>query len=170
MKSRLAVLSYFGAVVAAQAATCATDALDTNLPGGLSTEAKKRIEAIFPTYRQLLLSSDSSAILWIDPRDCAAPDLDARAAKVEEALSRKVTLIAATENFRAIPAYRYPEVVTTRQLKQLYPSLTVRGDKIGANVEVLVVSASDFQAPDADARRAKAAAIVGRPVELQLDP
>ncbi|MBV6898263.1 hypothetical protein [Xanthomonas euvesicatoria] len=169
MKSRLAVLFYFGAVVAANAATCATGALDSNMPGGVSGDAAKRIEAVFPTYRQLVLSSESSATLWIDPRDCAAPDLDARAAKVERALSRKVTLIAATENFRVIQAYRYPEVATTRQLKQLYPSLTVRGDKIGANVEVLVVGASDFQAPD-DGRRAKAAAIVGRPVELQLDP
>ncbi|KLD35823.1 hypothetical protein TB15x_20610 [Xanthomonas perforans] len=167
-RSLLAGFFYSAVVVAAQAGTCATGALDSNMPGGVSSEAEKRIEAVFPTYRQLVLSSDSSALLWIDPRDCAAPDLDARAAEVERALSRKVTLIEATENFRVIPAYRYPEVTTTRQLKQLYPSLTLRGNKIGANVEVLVVAASDFQAPDADARRAKAAAIVGRPVELQM--
>ncbi|ACB28223.1 hypothetical protein Mrad2831_6301 (plasmid) [Methylobacterium radiotolerans JCM 2831] len=133
-------------------------------------ELRARIEAVFPTYRDVLLSSDTVAIIWIDPRDCAAADLDARLAKVEAVLDRKVTLRAASEDFRLISAYRHPEVVTTRQLKQVFPSLTVRGNKIGENVEVLVVGAADFNAADSAEKRRKAAAIVGRPVELRLQP
>lgn len=89
---------------------------------------------------------------------------------VETIVNRRVMLRAAVENYRLIAAYRHREVVTTRKLKEVFPTLTLRGDKIGENVEVLLVKAADFNASDAAERRARAAAIVGRPVELQLSP
>lgn len=167
--SLLAVF-YLSTVVASNAATCSTAPFDSNLPGLGPGELRAGIEAVFPTYRDVLLSSDAAAILWIDPRDCRAPDLDTRLVKVEAVLNRKVTLRADTNDFRVIAAYRYPEIVVTRQLKQVFPSLTVRGNKIGENVEVLVVGAADFNAADSAERRDKAAAIVGRPVELRVQP
>jgi hypothetical protein len=114
--------------------------------------------------------TDKLAILWIDPADCGAPDLDTRAAKVEATVGREVMLRAATENYRLMAAYRYAEIITTRKLKKVFPTLTLRGDKIGENVEVLLVKAADFHADDAADQRTRASAIVGRPVELQLSP
>ncbi|WP_031425670.1 hypothetical protein [Xanthomonas euvesicatoria] len=170
-KFLLSAAFYFAVVAAGNAATCSAPPRESNMPGFTeSGELRAQLEAVFPTYRQLLLSSDTTAVLWIDPRDCTAHDLDARLAKVEAMLNRKVTLRAESQDFRMIAAHRYPENLVTRQLKQLFPSLTVRGNKIGKNVEVLVVDAADFNAADSAERRDKAAVIVGRPVELRVQP
>jgi hypothetical protein len=170
MKLLLSCMTYFGIVTAGYAATCSTGSFDFNAPGLAMGPLHQKIVAVFPTYRDLLLSEDELAVLWIDPTDCGAPDLDARAAKVEAIVGRKVILRAATVNYRLIAAYRYPEIVRTRKLKKIFPSMTLRGDKIGENVEVLLVKAIDFHADDTGSRQARAAAIVGRPVELLLSP
>ncbi|EFF45804.1 hypothetical protein [Xanthomonas citri] len=170
-KFLLSAAFYFAAVAAANAATCSAPPHESNMPGFTESGGlRAQLETVFPTYREVLLSSDTTAVLWIDPRDCTAPDLDKRLAKVEAALNRKVTLRADSKNFRVIAAYRYPEILVTRQLKQVLPSLKVRGNKIGENVEVLVVGAADFNGADTADKRRKASAIVGRPVELQLTP
>ncbi|WP_201277540.1 hypothetical protein [Xanthomonas citri] len=61
------------------------------------------------------------------------------------------------------------QIVKTRQLRALFPTLRIRGSKIGENVEVLVVGESDLAATELDDRLGKAATIVGRPVELRTD-
>lgn len=69
-----------------------------------------------------MLSTDEVAILWVDPTDCYAPDLDGRVAMVEATVNRRVALRAAVENYRLIAAYRHPDVVTTRKLKEVFPT------------------------------------------------
>lgn len=170
MKLLLMCVGYFAMVTAGYAAGCSTGPIDYNAPGLRMGTLHNKIEAVFPTYRQIVLSTDELAILWIAPADCDAPDLDERAAKVEALVGRRVMLRPAVENYRLIAAYAYPEVVTTRKLKQVFPTLTLRGDKIGENVEVLLVKAADFNASDAAERRARAGAIIDRAVELQLSP
>ncbi|SCX35866.1 hypothetical protein [Agrobacterium rosae] len=164
----LTCVAYFAMLTAGHATTCSTDPIDYNAPGLSPGTLLQKVEAIFLTYRSIVLSTDELAILWIDPADCNAPDLDAQEAQVEKIVNRQVMLRAAVENYRLISAFRYPEVVATRKLKEVFPTLTLRGDKIGKNVEVLLVKVADFSASDAIERRARAAAIVGRPVELQL--
>ncbi|MEQ7770320.1 hypothetical protein ABQ144_19850 [Xanthomonas hortorum pv. hederae] len=168
LKLLLTCVAYIAMLTEGHATSCSTDPIDYNAPGLSAGTLLQKVEAVFPTYRSIVLSTDQLAILWIDPADCNAPDLDARAAQVETIVNRRVMLRAAVENYRLIAAFGYPEVVATRKLKEVFPTLTLRGDKIGENVEVLLVKVADFNASDAAERRALAAVIVGRPVELQL--
>ncbi len=170
MMTFLLSAAFYSAMIAtASAARCATKGFDSNMPG-TAGGTLKQIEAVFPTFRQVVLDEGTRAIIWIDPADCNAADLDERFAKVEALLGRSVELRAASDDFRAIAAYRYPEVLTTRKLKQVFPSLSLRGDKIGENVEVLVVEAADFHTWDRAERQRKAEEIVGRPVDLRIQP
>lgn len=170
MKLLLTCATYFAMLTAGYAATCTNESFDFNAPGVGPGRLYEKIEEVFPTFRDIVMPSETLAILWIDLADCLAPDLDVRAARIEAIVGTKVMLRAATTNFRLIAAYRYPEIVVTRKLKELFPSLAVRGNKIGENVEVLVVGAADFHSDQVADRAARAALIVGRPVELQLRP
>ncbi|AOY62057.1 hypothetical protein [Xanthomonas citri] len=151
-------------------AACRTEPINTNLPGLGQGLMRDQVQQVFPTYREIVPSSDRLAIVWIDPKDCGAKDIDARQRQLETMLGRQVILMPSPQDYRILQGdFGYPEIVKTRQLRALFPTLRIRGSKIGENVEVLVVGESDLAATELDDRLGKAATIVGRPVELRTD-
>ena len=168
MKRSLAAFLFLSSATLSHAEGCLTEPISTYLPGFNWEEVKAKVERVFPTFRDVILSSDKLAILWIDPKDCQAQDLEARHQQIESILGREVILMASSVDYRILPGgFGYPGIVKTRQLKEIFPTLRIRGSKIGENVEVLLVSDEELSAPDLKDRLSRAAAIVGRPVELR---
>jgi hypothetical protein len=170
MKHSIAAFLFLSSTTLSHAEGCLTGPgeITMNLPGLNWDEVTAKVERVFPTFRDVIFPSDKLAFLWIDPKDCQAEDLEARHHQIETILGRQVILMPSTLDYRVRPrGFGTPEIVKTRKLQEIFPSLWIRGSKIGENVEVILVSDEELSAPDLDDRLSRAAAIVGRPVELR---
>ncbi|WDK04538.1 hypothetical protein [Xanthomonas campestris] len=124
-----------------------------------------KLREIFPTLREASIPDGGWATLDIGREDCDAPDLEARRAKAEAMLGKRVRLVLSTADYSIVP--RAPVM---REILAIFPTAKMRGRKLDGTGEVLFVQHRDFSASDALDRTQQVAALIGSPVELREVP
>lgn len=124
-----------------------------------------KLREIFPTLREASIPDGGWAILDIGREDCEAADLEARRAKAEALIGKRIQLVLSTADYSIVP--RSPVM---RQILAIFPTAKMRGRKVDGSGEVLFVQRQDFTAFDSARRTQQVADLLAAPVELRETP